>query len=107
MIHFLGGLTLVFPASLLVEGAEFPAKPIQILIGYAPGGSPDRTVRALANEASKLLGNRFFAAISRGRRVRWSWAGSRGRGRTGTPFSALPPIRYAGFLINRGSLTTP
>jgi len=38
-----------------VFGEEFPQKPINLLIGYAAGGSTDLTTRALATEASKIL----------------------------------------------------
>jgi tripartite-type tricarboxylate transporter receptor subunit TctC len=44
----------VFSANLAF-GQEFPTKPINILIGYAPGGSTDLSVRALAAEAAKIL----------------------------------------------------
>lgn len=39
----------------LAFGADFPTKPINILIGYAAGGSTDLTTRALASEAGKIL----------------------------------------------------
>lgn len=35
---------------------DYPTKPIQVLIGYAAGGSTDVLVRALAQEAKKYLG---------------------------------------------------
>ncbi|HSR12418.1 MAG TPA: tripartite tricarboxylate transporter substrate binding protein [Thermodesulfobacteriota bacterium] len=35
--------------------AEFPTKPVNLLIGYAAGGSTDLSSRALAAEASKIL----------------------------------------------------
>ncbi len=37
------------------RGAEFPNKPINLLIGYAAGGSTDLSSRALAAEAAKTL----------------------------------------------------
>ncbi len=39
----------------LAFGAEYPTKPINLLIGYAAGGSTDLSARALAAEASKIL----------------------------------------------------
>jgi tripartite-type tricarboxylate transporter receptor subunit TctC len=39
----------------LVFGADFPNKPVNVLIGYAAGGSTDLTTRALAAEAAKIL----------------------------------------------------
>ena len=37
------------------SGADYPTKPINLLIGYAPGGSTDLSTRALASEAAKIL----------------------------------------------------
>src|SRR5512144_1366152 len=41
-----------FPA----VAAEYPTKPINLVIQYPPGGSTDLTARALANGAKKFLG---------------------------------------------------
>ncbi len=46
---------LVFLTSGLLFAAEYPSKPINLLIGYAAGGSTDLSVRALATEATKTL----------------------------------------------------
>jgi tripartite-type tricarboxylate transporter receptor subunit TctC len=48
-------LTLIAPEEMFAQGA-FPTKPIQMLIGYAPGGSTDVLVRTLAQESKKFLG---------------------------------------------------
>ena len=45
-------LAFVFPAM----AAEYPTKPITLVIQYPPGGSTDLTARALANGARKFLG---------------------------------------------------
>jgi len=39
---------------------DYPTKPIQILIGYAAGGSTDVLVRALAQEAKRYLGQEII-----------------------------------------------
>jgi tripartite-type tricarboxylate transporter receptor subunit TctC len=44
----------LFVASVTL-GADFPTKPINLLIGYAAGGSTDLTTRTLASEAAKTL----------------------------------------------------
>jgi tripartite-type tricarboxylate transporter receptor subunit TctC len=51
------GLTVIL--SLLVSGlvlaSDYPNKPINVLIGYAAGGSTDLTTRALASEVANIL----------------------------------------------------
>ena len=37
-------------------GAEYPERPISLLVSYAPGGSSDMTARVLAVDAEKILG---------------------------------------------------
>lgn len=37
---------------------SYPSKPITLLVGYAPGGTSDTSMRYLANSASKYLGQR-------------------------------------------------
>jgi tripartite-type tricarboxylate transporter receptor subunit TctC len=56
------GLFVVFLSSISIlvllsaaGGAEFPAKAVNLLIGYSAGGSTDLSSRALAAEASKIL----------------------------------------------------
>ena len=34
--------------------ADYPAKPIRILIGFTPGGGPDITARQIAQRLSEL-----------------------------------------------------
>ena len=51
ILSFILGLVLMGTAF----GAEFPTKPINLLIGYSAGGSTDLSVRALAAEAAKTL----------------------------------------------------
>lgn len=35
---------------------NFPSKPIKLLVGFPPGGPTDITMRVLAENASKILG---------------------------------------------------
>jgi tripartite-type tricarboxylate transporter receptor subunit TctC len=55
-----GGLLLLFLISLgWAQGgaaADYPTKPINFILGYTPGSSPDVTIRALAEPAGKILG---------------------------------------------------
>jgi tripartite-type tricarboxylate transporter receptor subunit TctC len=50
-------LSFFLGLSILSSGfaAEFPTKPINLLIGYAAGGTTDLSARALAAEASKIM----------------------------------------------------
>ena len=50
------GAAIVGPAAALAQTADFPSKPITILVGYAPGGNIDVTARTVGQALSKLLG---------------------------------------------------
>jgi len=46
------GIGIAFPS----PAADYPAKPVEIIVTYAPGGSTDTTARLTAPKASKILG---------------------------------------------------
>lgn len=50
----LNALTLILVATPV--RADYPDKPIRVVIGYSPGGSADNLMRPVANRLSKLLG---------------------------------------------------
>jgi len=50
-------LTMIIPT--LSAAQEFPTKPINILVGFAPGGAVDPTIRMLASKTEKFLGQPF------------------------------------------------
>lgn len=54
-VCFLFVLTLLFCSSEAL--AEYPERPITLLVAFAPGGSMDLSSRAMAAAAEKLLGN--------------------------------------------------
>ncbi len=56
-VLFVAALFLILPLVFFsqVGRAEFPTKPVNILIGYSAGGSTDLSTRALAAEVSKTL----------------------------------------------------
>src|SRR5271157_2112276 len=54
-------LSITFASSLWSQPA-YPTKPIDLLIGYAPGASVDLTERMLAGKAEKYLGQQFIIA---------------------------------------------
>ena len=43
-------------SGLPVEAQEFPSKPVEIIVGFAPGGGTDTISRAMADVAAKYLG---------------------------------------------------
>jgi len=52
----------VFLGPVLSFGQAYPTKPINITIGFAPGGAVDPAVRALAAASEKYLGQPFVLA---------------------------------------------
>ncbi len=53
-------------ASSAAVAQEFPAKPIELVIPYGPGGSHDLTARALASVAHRYLGQPLVVALKPG-----------------------------------------
>lgn len=55
-----GSALLIGLVSPLWSQPPYPTKPIDLLIGYAPGASVDLTERMLASKAEKYLGQQFI-----------------------------------------------
>ena len=55
-VGFLLTICLILAFGWPAMAAEYPTKPIMLVIQYPPGGSTDLTSRALANAARKYLG---------------------------------------------------
>lgn len=62
-VIFVFGLMLVLISGLSSTGLSatqaYPTRPVNILIGYAPGGAVDTTMRVIAGKAEKNLGQPF------------------------------------------------
>lgn len=55
-IFLLPLMIFVFQISLVAWSAEFPTKPIELIIQFAPGGPSDTTSRSIAPKLGELLG---------------------------------------------------
>ena len=61
MIQYLKPLALVcMLAPFAASAAEYPTKPIRMLVGFAPGGGTDTTARAMAAKLSERLGQQVI-----------------------------------------------
>ena len=53
--------------------ASYPARPIRLIIGQAPGGGLDITARALAQKMGESFGQSVVADNRPVPRARWTW----------------------------------
>ncbi len=54
--HLIRVLTLTVLCSLRAYAADYPAKPIRIIVPFAPGGATDLLIRPVGGKLSELLG---------------------------------------------------
>jgi tripartite-type tricarboxylate transporter receptor subunit TctC len=62
----IGGLLLITLTSSLWSQQAYPTKPINLLIGYAPGGVVDISERFMASKAEKILGQSIIVSNNGG-----------------------------------------
>src|SRR5660397_126407 len=55
-----GGAAVLIACCSAVQAQEYPAKPVRIIVGFAPGGSNDVVVRLIAPKLSELLGKQVI-----------------------------------------------
>jgi tripartite-type tricarboxylate transporter receptor subunit TctC len=63
-VIFFFGFLLLIPTLSFPQ--EFPTKPINILVGFAPGGAVDVATRVIASKAEKFLGQPFIISNNGG-----------------------------------------
>jgi tripartite-type tricarboxylate transporter receptor subunit TctC len=56
MIRFIAGLLGAFAAAGAAAQGAFPARPITMVVGFAPGGGTDTAARIIAKAATEVLG---------------------------------------------------
>jgi tripartite-type tricarboxylate transporter receptor subunit TctC len=61
MIRYIAPLSLMLAfGPLSANAAEYPEKPIRMLVGFAPGGGTDTTARAMGGKLSERLGQQVI-----------------------------------------------
>jgi tripartite-type tricarboxylate transporter receptor subunit TctC len=55
-VLFIALAMAVAPLAAVAQAAEFPSRPVKILVGASPGGTTDTMARAIATEMTTALG---------------------------------------------------
>lgn len=53
-------LAALLPSTLVAQAADYPSRPVKIVVGYAAGSGPDLQARTVAAQLSKDLGEQFY-----------------------------------------------
>jgi len=59
-LSFLGTSIGVLGAATFVQAQTYPARPIRVVVPFAPGGATDIIARPILQELSKRLGQQFY-----------------------------------------------
>src|SRR5712691_295344 len=57
MRHLILALAIVLPAPIPAAAQGYPSKPVKIIVGTSPGGSPDVFARLIAQKMSESWGS--------------------------------------------------
>ena len=58
ILSLLGGIVLML-ASAVAAAQAYPSKPVRLIVGYAPGGTPDVIARTMGQRLSQTMGQQF------------------------------------------------
>lgn len=53
-------LAVLLPSTLMAQAADYPSRPVKIVVGYAAGSGPDLQARTVAAQLSKDLGEQYY-----------------------------------------------
>jgi tripartite-type tricarboxylate transporter receptor subunit TctC len=56
VLGFFGCFAIALFSAANAQAQDFPAKPIEVIVGFAPGGGTDSIARAVADAAQKYVG---------------------------------------------------
>src|SRR5215813_967834 len=59
-LHLAAGAVVLPALSRLAWAQAYPSRPVKLIVGFAPGSSPDTTVRLIAQSLSNRLGQQFI-----------------------------------------------
>jgi tripartite-type tricarboxylate transporter receptor subunit TctC len=59
-LHLIAGVAALPAVSRVAWSQSYPARPVRILVGFAPGGPADTIARLVGQRLSERLGQQFF-----------------------------------------------